>query len=562
MARTELFRKIRRMMKAAQRANRLNLNDSQLSERIEEDQQRLINRRRFLQDSMLAAAATAPLISVFRNENVFAALPNTLNDVAIIGAGAAGLAAAYQLKKNKISFDLYEASPTRVGGRIYTSANFNSSGQFIELGAELVDSDHDALIGLAKEVMGPSAIQDFAGADSLEGDMFYFGGQLRTEKEFIAGVRPLLAQIEKDNSAIYEGLNPDDATIEVDWSGTNTVREIDAMSVGSYLEKHKSLMEDWIHQALIVAYTGDMGVEVDRQSAINLVDSIDTDPDKDGFFLFGGDESKRVRGGSGQLIAALKHRTFTPNDRSATLHNGHSLVEIVQNGVGSHFRLTFKVSGSQRFVTKFYSQVIIAIPGTILREVKGLSHLDIDPLIKRQIAELVYGTNTKIMMSYEQRFWREGLNGRPKNEGSIYMDLGSQNYWETSRRQNGTMGILTNFLGGNAGLAASKETVAKAQADLATVYGSEIPKSKMNRSVVMNWNTNSLVKASYSCPGPGQFTSIWGRMNKPQLKGRLIFAGEHTSTSDWGFMNGGYESGIRAAAQVVESRKRRIRLAR
>lgn len=153
--------------------------------------------------------------------------------------------------------------------------------------------------------------------------------------------------------------------------------------------------------------------------------------------------------------------------------------------------------------------------------------------------------------------WRQGHNGRPRNEGSLYLDLGSQNIWETSREQEGRQGVLTNFLGGEAGLRANAETAAKAQSDLAAVYGDDALRTRVTKSVCWNWNTMPFVRASYSCPGPGQFTSFWGRMAKPQLDGRLIFAGEHTSTSDWGFMNGAYESGIRAAGQVVESRRGR-----
>ncbi len=556
MARTELFRHIRQLMQAARRANRLQLTDSGVRERLEEDRDRLISRRRFIQHSAMMAVAATPMASLFADQASAAigsapALSSS-NPVVIVGAGAAGMAAAYTLRKSRIPFVLYEGS-NRIGGRIFTSSKFNTDNQFIELGAELVDSDHDALLGLAREVMGPGAIQDFADAGSLAGDMFFFGGALRSQGDFIAGVRPLLAQIEKDRNDIYQGLNPDEATISADWHGSNRVREIDAMSVADYLDRHKGLMDPWIRQALIVAYTGDMGAEVDRQSAINLVDAIDTDPDTDGFHLFGGDEAKRVRGGNTRLIDALYRRVFDGKDPNATLYRGFDLKAVTQNSAGSRFTLSFATQGRTRDIAAY--QLILAIPGTILREIAGLGTLELDPLAKRQIAELGYGTNTKIMMNYEQRFWRQGHNGRPRNEGSIYTDLGSQNIWETSRKQDGTQGVLTNFLGGAAGLAATSATAAKAQADLATVYGDDALRDRATKSVVWNWNTKPFVKASYSCPGPGQFTSFWGRMAMPQLGGRLIFAGEHTSTSSWGFMNGGYESGIRAAEQVVASRR-------
>jgi monoamine oxidase len=40
---------------------------------------------------------------------------------------------------------------------------------------------------------------------------------------------------------------------------------------------------------------------------------------------------------------------------------------------------------------------------------------------------------------------------------------------------------------------------------------------------------------------------------EPALNGRLQFAGEHTSSEFYGYMNGGVESGNRAAAALVKT---------
>ncbi len=556
MARTPMLRQIRRLISAALRANHLRLTEAGIRERLEEDHSKLVSRRRILEGTAMMTAAAASSGALMGREAAAAPLaagpPSPATPVVIVGAGAAGMAAAYMLKKNRVPFVLYEGA-NRVGGRIFTSDRFNTDGQFVELGAELVDSDHDALLGLAKEVLGPRGLQEFAGPDILEGDLFFFDGRLRSQIEFISGVRPLLAQIEADRVAIYNGLDPETTIVRADWPGSDKVREIDRLSVAEYLGRHSGLMDSWIRQALVVAYTGDMGTEVDRQSAINLVDAIDTGPDIDGFHLFGGDESMRVRGGNSRLIEALYRRVFDGRDRNATLYRGFNLQAVHENTGGSRFTLTFDARGRTQEIEAH--QVILAIPATILRQIAGLDRLELDPSVKRQIAELGYGTNSKIMMSYDQRFWRQGHNGRPRNVGSLYLDLGSQNIWETSRRQEGRQGLLTNFLGGDAGLRATGETADKAQSDLAVVYGDDALRTRATKSVCWNWNTMPFIKASYSCPGPGQFTSFWGRMERIQLGGRLIFAGEHTSPSDWGFMNGAYESGIRAAHQVLESRR-------
>ena len=58
--------------------------------------------------------------------------------------------------------------------------------------------------------------------------------------------------------------------------------------------------------------------------------------------------------------------------------------------------------------------------------------------------------------------------------------------------------------------------------------------------------TRALRSAGFA---PGQYTDFWGYLHKPA--GSVLFAGEHTSTHSQGYLNGGVESGERAAHQVL-----------
>ncbi|MBV8374916.1 MAG: FAD-dependent oxidoreductase [Candidatus Eremiobacteraeota bacterium] len=57
------------------------------------------------------------------------------------------------------------------------------------------------------------------------------------------------------------------------------------------------------------------------------------------------------------------------------------------------------------------------------------------------------------------------------------------------------------------------------------------------------------VLASYACWLVGQCTTVAGHEATPQ--GRVHFAGEHTSVANQGFMEGGAESGFRAANEIL-----------
>ena len=70
--------------------------------------------------------------------------------VLILGAGVAGLAAAYELQKKGIAYTLLETR-TRTGGRIFTHTIDQATGMHIELGAEWVGASHERLIALCKD---------------------------------------------------------------------------------------------------------------------------------------------------------------------------------------------------------------------------------------------------------------------------------------------------------------------------------------------------------------------------------------------------------------------------
>ena len=65
------------------------------------------------------------------------------------------------------------------------------------------------------------------------------------------------------------------------------------------------------------------------------------------------------------------------------------------------------------------------------------------------------------------------------------------------------------------------------------------------------WTGDPWTRGSYAAYPPGQLTKYWGYAGIPE--GRVHFAGEHTSTYSQGFLNGGVESGQRAAIEVLQA---------
>jgi monoamine oxidase len=66
-----------------------------------------------------------------------------------------------------------------------------------------------------------------------------------------------------------------------------------------------------------------------------------------------------------------------------------------------------------------------------------------------------------------------------------------------------------------------------------------------------SWVDDPWVRGSYAAFLPGQWTSYFGYLGL--ASGNVHFAGEHTSTYSQGYLNGGVESGLRAAREVLRS---------
>src|SRR5262245_14858438 len=71
--------------------------------------------------------------------------------VLVAGAGLAGLAAARELERRGARVTVVEARD-RVGGRVWTMRGGFADDQHVEAGADLIESDQEALVRLATDL--------------------------------------------------------------------------------------------------------------------------------------------------------------------------------------------------------------------------------------------------------------------------------------------------------------------------------------------------------------------------------------------------------------------------
>jgi monoamine oxidase len=522
MAKTPLFRALKRAILMA-------------------DQQQLLNEKKFSRRNLLKAGAAltalaGPLSYIPKAEAFLGKTAKHLSmePVVILGGGLAGLTAAYRLLQVGIPVEIYEAA-NRLGGRVYTLDNF-ANGKFCELGGELIDSIHEDIIRLSHEL--GVAIDDFRPGDAdVEGHLFYFNGQYYYDKDAVEAAVPLAVDLRKEMAKLYKNPN-DNITYK---TFTPYAAELDRVSLTDYLDKKKEHVAPWLLKALEVAYLAEYGLDTHVQSCLNLLTILEPDQ----FSVFGSsDECMRIHGGNSRLVEAL----IKPiTKKRGIIRTEHKLVAIKNKGQLLEF--SFKRGASTK--TVLAKQAICTLPFSTLREVEGLEKLGLSPVKLKCIQNLSYGTNTKHMFNFKEQIWRQGIQKNKPVSGYVFTDLLSQCFWDSGRLQPGKNGIMTNFLGGKLGFISKAENETMALADLEKIYPG-VGKLYTGDNARFVWGSYPLAKGSYICPTIGQYTTIFGSAQEEELGGRLLFAGEHTSTEFQGFMNGSVASGNVAARSIIQ----------
>lgn len=472
----------------------------------------LYSRRQFVTQTLGAVAATGLTLSSLKEMYAAPAQP----EIAVVGAGLAGLNAAYQLQKAGLRATIYEASTNNSWGRIRTRRIGNNLST--ELGGEFIDSSHADMLGLMKEFQLAS-IDMLADTRGLIKDSYFFRGRHYSEADVIREFRGFAKKIADAADSL-----PEDTGYT---SKSDVVRRLDNTSIEQYLRSLE--IGGWLYDLLDVAYTSEFGLEIGDQSALNFITMIGTDVSKS-FEIFGeSDERYKIKGGNSRLIDSLRQRL------SRQIVNNRWLEAVTPKHNG--YRLSF-AGGKEAQATV----LILAIPFTTLRDV-DLSRIALPPEKNRAIQKLGYGTNSKLLLNVTSRSWRrQGRVGYLFNE-KIH------NGWDNTQGQGGNIGdgSYTVFLGGKAGKNLDRSATETYLGELDKVFPTF--ESTYTNSHVINWSSDELTKGGYACYKVGQWTSISGAEIEPY--GNIFFCGEHCSSDYQGYMNGAAETGRSVAENIV-----------
>jgi monoamine oxidase len=443
-------------------------------------------------------------------------------DVIVIGAGAAGLAAARVLSGARRRVCVLEARD-RVGGRIWT--HHLSDGSPVDRGGAWLAPKHDAMFGLARE-MGISTYKTWVKGAHLLVD----GARTHRYTGLIPKISPLavgtiaLAQFKLDRMAKQ-------VPLEAPWSAKRAA-EWDSRTVAQYLVQtgiRTTIARDLFEMAVRGLFTGDLN-DVSFLHLLFLVrghGSINTL-----FSIEGGSQENMVEGGAGSIAQRIADdlgdsvRLNAPV-RSITQRDDHVVVDTEDLTVSAR-------------------NAVVAVPPALALEIA------FDPVLPDDRLTLYRNDNggpeTKTLVVYDEPFWRaEGFSGQTSEPGSaceVTLDASPAS---------GTPGVIGAFtFGPVAESLDGLEPDVRRQAVIDALTHRLGPRAAAPVDFIETaWINEQWTRGcSFAHLRPGILSRYGSLLREPF--GRVHWAGTETSTTSHGAMDGAVRSGERAAAEVLD----------
>jgi monoamine oxidase len=470
-------------------------------------------------------------------------------NIAIVGAGIAGLVTALHLRDAGIDATVYESS-SRVGGRMHSERTYWAQGQHTEWCGAMVDSTHVNIHRLARR-FGQGLLDTYAARPPHARDTCYLDGRFYS-----------MVDADRDFAKIYPILQAQLAKVDpvtTYANATATARALDAISMSDWIERYvPGGFGSQLGRLIKEAYRNEYGRETGELSALNLVLQLGQQ------LHYAENHQLNVLGYSDQRYILASGSQSLPEAIAASLPTGSVVFDsrllALRKLANGSYELRFDRAGSTDRV--YADRVVLAIPFIALRGL-DFSGAGFDAAKVNAINNLGYGYHTKLHLQFDRRAWMRASHEWPEpTTGQIWTTLPVQSALDYSLGQAGADGLIEVFTGAAEAMpdtppmpyaritdsGAVRRHASEFFAQLDRIWPGVSP-TWNGKATFGNAQADPNILASYSCWLVGQCTTIAGHEGRRQ--GRVHFAGEHTSVADQGFMEGGAESGFRAASEIL-----------
>lgn len=450
------------------------------------------SRRKFIRNTAITTGGL--LVGAKTFGNIFIA---NKPRVIIIGAGFAGLSAAYKLHQRKIDFIILEAR-NRIGGRVFSYPIDPTEKLVVELGAEWVGKSHHRLLELCDEFKLKLDDNHFESRLIRNGKFFDKG-----QWDFSEKWKTKFEQLKTD----YKKLTDTGA------------RKLDKIDWWRYLVNNGCDGEDLELKELIDSTDfGESLRHISAYAALGEYAESNASNEMD-LKIAGGNEglSNSIRDKIGADKILLQHKV-------EKIEQGQKVKVTCQNG---------KVFEG--------NQIICTIPTFSAKQINWLPALP--PDMKMAMNELQYARINKNATLYSKRFWKD-------ENFDMITDTPGHYFYHATKNQPSAKGVLISYAIGD------KAPVIHAQTDewkadminMSLKPGFGDTRQFVEKQQDYYWGGDKYSMGAYAMYGVGQWFGIMPILQRSFM--HTHFAGEHLSDAWQGFMEGAIETGEAAVKKI------------
>jgi monoamine oxidase len=426
-------------------------------------------------------------------------------EIVVIGAGLAGLSAAYELSSVGYKVTVLEGQK-RVGGRVETLRKL-IPGRVTEGGAELIGSNHHAWLSYKHKFhLHFTDVLEPPNAPIILG-----GFRLSSAEAAVLGAEFLKATriLDREARSINAG---------APWFSPKA-RALDHMSLAQRVRALPvSQLCKW---ALTEQLVTDNGVPAERQSYLGVLAMIKGGGCKS---YWEDSEVYRCREGNDEL--AKRFREKLP-DGSVRFNCKVTKINLRKRPV------VIRLAGRRTLTA---DDVVLAVPPSVW------DNIDIGPSLPPRYKGQ-FGRNVKFLINVRKNSWQPSSPALT-TDGPVDLT------WQGTDQQDGPRASFVCFSGSkDAATCKSWRNRRKAYLACTTPVYPGIARG-IRSSKFMDWIGNQWTRGSYSFPAPGEVTSTAPLLRKG-FEQRLHFAGEHTCNAFVGYMEGALQSGLRVAEALA-----------
>lgn len=503
--------------------------------------------------------------------------------VAVIGAGEAGLAAAFELRKIGCNITLFEASQ-RIGGRVYTYYFDRNNRRYGELGpmsipishyttwhyinlfnidtSPFVNNNNNSLLYLR----GKKAINDVKGRSVAKNIHPQFDLSTSDKKKLKTQVHKNIYKQYLDSLTLEERRE----LIEIKSKYSKNIEDIDKLTYRKVYEN-----SGFSEEAISMLGDLDGSKQFFTLSFIEMLQQ---------YYTADSEFNYRINDGMISLPLSLfqalgdNEEDFyegIDKDKLGTVNikMGSPIDGIYKSDLENKIILKYTESETKKENLEEFDYVICAIPFQSLRRIDTNNNFTVKKM--QAINEMNYETSQKIYLYMKERFWEMGNKSKRIVGGSTFTDLPLVSIYYpsdhiedvydkygkkyvlkpgTSPKEPGV--LLASYSWGKEAMRLGNETPELQIKDLIRyiekIY--ELPPNYVEENLIdyksLIWSDVQYIWGAATLSKPEDKTLFSYEASLPEMGGRVLFSGEHISQKH-GSQQGALHSGMVSANEVA-----------